>query len=117
MSEMGPGCVMEFSHRCAGRPARSRWCKSRNDLLDILKRQPQLIAIELLRAPAKLCALQLTQQMPQAVILRQRLVALGNRRVALGDRGVTLHPRRRQQRMQRFNVRWELRCGFAHAQY
>jgi len=42
-------------------------------------------------------ALQLTQEMPQAVILRQRLVALG-------DCCVTLCTRRRHQRMQRFNV-------------
>jgi hypothetical protein len=69
----------------------------RNDLLDILKRQTQLIGIKLLRAPAELRALQLTQEVPQAVILRQRLVALG-------DRGVTLRTCRRQQRMQRFNV-------------
>jgi hypothetical protein len=52
----------------------------------------------------------LTQEVPQAVILRQRLVALG-------DRGVTLRTCRRQQRMQRFNVRRELRCGFAHVRY
>src|SRR5262245_25381816 len=76
----------------------------RNGLFDILKPEPQLIGIELLRTPAKLRALQLTQKMPKAVILRQRMVALG-------DRSVTFHPRRREQRLQRFNLLWELRWG------
>ena len=44
-----------------------------NRLLDILKRQMQLVRIELLRATAKLRALQLAQQMLQAVILRAPL--------------------------------------------
>ncbi len=80
----------------------------RNDLFDILERQKELLGIELLRAAAELRALQLAQQMPQPVILRQRPVALG-------DRGVTLGPRRRQQRLQRFDIHRQLRCGVAHA--
>ena len=79
-----------------------------NGLLDVLERQKQLLGIELLRAPAKLRALQLAQQMPQAVDLRQRLVALG-------DRGVALRTRRREQRLQRFDIHRKLRCGLAHA--
>ena len=66
-------------------------------LLDILERQKQLVRIELLRTPAKLRALQLAQQMLQAINLRQRLVALG-------DRGVALRARRRKQRLQRFDI-------------
>jgi hypothetical protein len=80
----------------------------RDDLLDILERQKQLLGIELLRTPAKLRALQLAQEMPQAVILRQGLVALG-------DRGVTLRTRRRDQRLQRFNIGWKLIRALAHA--
>ena len=70
----------------------------------------QLLGIELLRTAAELRALQLAQQMPQAVVLRQRLVALG-------DRGVTLRARRREQRMQGFDIGWKLRCDLAHAQH
>jgi hypothetical protein len=51
----------------------------RNGLLDILKRQLQLVRIELLRPAAKLHSPQLMQQVLQAVILRKRLVTLGNR--------------------------------------
>jgi hypothetical protein len=40
-----------------------------NSLLDILEREKQLLGIELLRAAAVLCALQLTQKMPQAINL------------------------------------------------
>jgi Transposase DDE domain group 1 len=50
--------------------------------------------------PAKLRALQLTPEMPQAVNLRQRLVALCTRR-----------------REQRIDVHRKLRCGFAHTRY
>ena len=81
-----------------------------NGLLDILERQKQLIGIELLRAAAELRALQLAQQMPQAIILRQRLVALGNR-------GVALRPRRRKQRLQRFDVGRKLICDLAHVRH
>jgi hypothetical protein len=59
---------------------------TRNGLLDILERQSKLVRIKLLRAPAELHAPQLLQQMLQAVILRQHLVALGNRRIPLGKR-------------------------------
>jgi hypothetical protein len=79
-------------------------------LLDILERQKQLLGIELLRAPAELRTLQLAQEMPQAIDLRQRLVALGNRRVALGAR-------RRDQRLQRFEVGRKLGCDLAHARH
>jgi hypothetical protein len=58
----------------------------RNGLLDILKRQLQLVLIELLRPAARLHALQLMQHVLQAVILRQRLVPLGNRRIILRTR-------------------------------
>jgi hypothetical protein len=47
--------------------------------------------------PAELRTLQLAQEMPQAIDLRQRVVALG-------DRGIALRPRRRHQRMQHFDV-------------
>jgi hypothetical protein len=36
-------------------------------LLDVLKRQKQLLGIELLRTPAELCALQLAQEMAMDV--------------------------------------------------
>jgi hypothetical protein len=80
----------------------------RNGLLDILERQMKLLRVEPLRTPAELRTLQLMKEMPQAVILQQRLVALGNR-------GVTLGPRRREQRLQRFDIRGQLRCRVAHA--
>jgi hypothetical protein len=79
-------------------------------LLDILKRQKQLLGIELLRTPAKLRTLQLAQQMPQAINLRQRLVALG-------DRGIPFRTRRRDQHMQRFDLGRKPSCALAHAQY
>jgi hypothetical protein len=44
----------------------------------------QLVRIELLRAAAKLRALQLAQQMLQAVILRLQVIALRDHGVALG---------------------------------
>ena len=81
-----------------------------NGLLDVLDCQKQLLWIELLRTPAELRALQLMQEMPQAINLRQRLVALG-------ERGVALRTRRRKERMQRFDIHRKLRCGFAHARY
>src|SRR5271166_5743714 len=48
-------------------------------LLDILERQGELVRVELLGPTAELHALQLTQEMLQAIDLRQRLVALGER--------------------------------------
>ena len=81
-----------------------------NGLLDIFERQKQLLGIELLRTPAKLRALQLMQQMPQAINLRQRLVALG-------EGGITLRMRRREQRMQRFDIGRKLIYGLAHARH
>ena len=80
-----------------------------NGLLDILERQKQLLGIELLRSPAELSTLQLAQEMPQAINLRKRMIALC-------DRGVTLRTRRRDQRMQRFNIRSKL-CDLAHARH
>jgi hypothetical protein len=74
----------------------------RNGLLDILERQIELIRVELLRAPAKLRPLQLVQEMPQALILRQGLIALH-------DRGVTLRKRRRKPRLQHFDIGPKLR--------
>ena len=82
----------------------------RNRLLDVLERQQQLLGIELLRTAAELRTLQLAQQMAQAVVLRQRLVALG-------DRGVALGARRREQRLQGFDIGWKLRCDLAHARH
>jgi len=78
----------------------------RNRLLDILKRQRELVRIELLRALAKLHA----PEMLQAVILCQRMVALGNRRIPL-------HQRRRQPRLQHCDIGWKLICVLAHAQH
>ena len=86
------------------------------NLLDILERQKQLLGIKLLRATAELRALQLAQQMPQAVHLRQRLVALGDRSVASCDRTVALRARRRKQRLQRADVRRKLICDLVHVQ-
>jgi hypothetical protein len=54
--------------------------------------------------------LQLPQEMPQAVDLRQCLVALR-------DRDVTLRTRRRDQRVQRFDVGPKLMCVVAHASH
>ena len=81
-----------------------------NGLLDIFQGQKQLLRIELLRTPAELRTLQLAQKMPQAIDLRQRLVALDNRCIALGAR-------RRDQRLQRFDVGRKLGCDLAHARH
>jgi len=82
----------------------------RDGLLDIFERQIELIRIELPRALTELHASQLLQQMLQAVILRQCLVALGNRRVPLGHR-------RREPRLQRCDIGWKLICALAHARH
>ena len=102
------GSAPRLARRFSARAARGRrvllvvvGLVAGNRLLDILERQKQLLGIELLRTPAELRALQLAQQMPQAIVLRQRLVALR-------DRGVTLRTRRREQRMQRVDVGWKL---------
>ena len=78
-----------------------------NRLLDVLEGQKQLLRIELLRAATELCALQLAQQMPQPIVLRQRLVARRDRRVALGAR-------RREQGLQRLDVGRKLIGDVAH---
>ena len=80
----------------------------RNRLLDVLERQTQLLGVELLRMAAKLRTLQLAQQMPQAVVLRQGMVALH-------ERGVTLRPRRSDQRMQGCDIGWKRIGALAHA--
>ena len=72
--------------------------------------EQQLLGIELLRTAAELRALQLAQQMPQAIDLRQRLVALR-------ERGITLSACRREQRLQRFDIHRQLRCGLVHARH
>ena len=72
-------------------------------LLDVLERQLQLFGIELLRTPAELRTLQLAQQVPQPVILRQRLVALRTR----GS----------EQRVQRVDVVGKLIRSLAHARH
>ena len=56
-------------------------------LLDILERQGELVRVEFLGPTAELHALQLTQEMLQAIDLRQRLVTRRTRLVALGERG------------------------------
>jgi hypothetical protein len=77
-------------------------------------RSPPLIGrsvrIELLRAAAKLRALQLAQQMLKAVILRLQVIALC-------QGGVPLRARLCQERVQRCDIGWQLRCGIAHAQH
>ena len=50
------------------------------------------------------------RQVPQAIVLRQRLVALGNR-------GVPLRTRRREQRLQRVDVARKLIGHLAHARH
>lgn len=65
----------------------------RDGLLDILKREGELVRIELLGTLTKLHALQLTQEMQQAIVSRQRFIA---RR----DSGVTLGKRRSKPRLQ-----------------
>jgi hypothetical protein len=79
----------------------------RNGLLDILERQMKLLRVEPLRTPAELRTLQLAQQMPQAINLRKGMIALY-------DRGVTLRTRRRDQHMQRIDIR---PCDLAHARH
>ena len=66
------------------------------------------LGIEPLRTRAELRTSQLPEQVPQPINLRQRAVTLG-------ERGVTLRTRRRNQRMQRFNIGRELICNLAHA--
>ena len=78
-----------------------------NGLLNVLERQKQLLGIELLRAATEPRTLQLAQQMPQPIVLRQRLVALGDRRVAL-------RARRRKQCLQRLDVGRKMICDLAH---
>ena len=56
----------------------------RDRLLDVLERQMQLFPIELLRTATKLHAPQLLQQVLEALILRERLVALRDGCVKLG---------------------------------
>ena len=80
-----------------------------NRLFNILECQKQLLGIELLRTPAELRTLQLAQQMPQAINLRKGMIALY-------DRGVTLRTRRRDQHMQRIDIRRKL-CDLAHARH
>jgi hypothetical protein len=80
---------------------------SGDGLLDILKRQGELVRIELLGAAAKLHALQLMQEMQQAVVPRQRLVARRKRSVALGER-------RRKPRLQLGDVGQRMIRALAH---
>jgi hypothetical protein len=70
----------------------------------------QLVRIKLLRAGAKLRALQLPQQMLQANILRLQVIALR-------QRGVPLRARLCQELLQRRDIGWQLRDGVAHAQH
>jgi len=100
-----------------GAGARSNWVLfvvgslgARNRLLDVLERQMQLVLIELLRAAAELRPLQLAQKMSQAVIMREGLVALRNR-------SVTLCARRREKRLQDFDIGWKRISPVGHAQH
>jgi len=77
-------------------------------LLDILERQGELIRIKLLGPAAELHALQLTQEMLQAIDLRQRLVAGRKRRVAFGER-------RRKPRLEVGDIGRRLIRALAHA--
>ena len=79
-------------------------------LLDVLERQKQLLRVELLRAATELRALQLAQQMPQPIHLRQRLVALD-------DRGVALRACHREERLQRLGVGRKLIGDLAHVRH
>jgi hypothetical protein len=79
-----------------------------NGLLDILKRQMQLVRIELLRAAAKLGALQLVEQMLQPVVLRLQVIAFGPRGIALGVR-------LRKQRLQHGDIGRRRIGTLAHA--
>jgi len=81
-----------------------------NGLLDIFKRQKQLLGIELLRTSPKLRPLQLAQKMPQAIDLRKRPIALG-------DGSIALCTHRRYQRMQRLDIGRKLGCDLAHARH
>jgi hypothetical protein len=88
--------------RALSSPFCLRRLRCRQPLLDILEPQSELLGIELLGAAAELRALQLAQQMPKAINLRRRLVALGNR-------GVPFRPCCRKQRLQRADVGGKLR--------
>lgn len=79
-----------------------------NGLLDIFKRQMQLVRIELLRAAAKLGALQLMEQMLQPVVLRLQVIAFGPRSAALGAR-------LRKHRLQHGDIGRRRIGTFAHA--
>jgi hypothetical protein len=70
----------------------------------------QLILIELLRAAAKLGALQLVQQMLQPIILRQQVIAFC-------QRGIPLRARLRKQRLQRCDIGSRLIGTLAHAHH
>jgi hypothetical protein len=80
----------------------------RDRLLDILKRQAELVRIELLGTAAKLHALQLMQKTPETIILRPRLITLRNGGVAFGER-------RRKPRLQLCDIGWRLIGALAHA--
>jgi hypothetical protein len=82
----------------------------RDGLFDILKRQAELVRIELLGTAAKLHALQLAQKTPKAIVSRQRLVARRDGGVALGDR-------RREPRLQFGDIGCRLIRAFAHARH
>ena len=77
-------------------------------LLDILERQGELVWIELLGPAAELHALQLTQEMLQAIGPRQRLVTRRARLVALGERD-------REPRLQLGGLGRRLIRALAHA--
>ena len=75
-----------------------------------LKREMQLVRIKLLRAGAKLRALQLPQQMLQANILRLQVIALRNHGVVLGARF-------QKERLQRCDIGRQRIGALAHANH
>jgi hypothetical protein len=80
----------------------------RHRLLDVFKRQGELVRIELLGLAPELHSLKLAQKMREAIVLPER-------RVALDDRGIPLRERRSQPRLKRVDVGRGLIRGGAHA--
>src|SRR6201981_2675696 len=74
--------------------------RTRDCLLEILQSQSELVGIKLLRAPAKLHALELADQMAQPIVLSGKLIVLVTQAGVLG----TLGPRRQYQGAQRSDI-------------
>ena len=78
-------------------------------LLDILERQAELVRVELLGPAAELHALQLMQEMLQAIVAGESFVSRRNRFVSLGERV-------RELRLQLGDRDRRLICALAHDQ-